>query len=163
MCVFYFFFSSRRRHTRCALVTGVQTCALPISLGTGAAINLANGGTLSYTGVGASSNRTWSANGAVGISNDGTGALALGGDFAFDPLNPNPDMLTLGGGFGGTNTFSGVMSGTGGLVMNGSGTWLLSAANTRTGTVTVETGTSSEERRVGKECVSTSKHRGWPE
>src|SRR3546814_2115913 len=24
------FFSSRRRHTRCALVTGVQTCALPI-------------------------------------------------------------------------------------------------------------------------------------
>src|SRR3546814_8934598 len=39
-CIFYFcffsfcfifFFSSRRRHTRCALVTGVQTCALPIS------------------------------------------------------------------------------------------------------------------------------------
>src|SRR3546814_3044660 len=33
VCVFLivFFFSSRRRHTRCALVTGVQTCALPIS------------------------------------------------------------------------------------------------------------------------------------
>src|SRR3546814_9554163 len=28
--VFFFFFSSRRRHTICALVTGVQTCALPI-------------------------------------------------------------------------------------------------------------------------------------
>src|SRR3546814_8074397 len=28
-----FFFSSRRRHTRCALVTGVQTCALPICHG----------------------------------------------------------------------------------------------------------------------------------
>src|SRR3546814_6894309 len=28
-----FFFSSRRRHTSCALVTGVQTCALPISGG----------------------------------------------------------------------------------------------------------------------------------
>src|SRR3546814_11690710 len=28
-----FFFSSRRRHTRCALVTGVQTCALPICTG----------------------------------------------------------------------------------------------------------------------------------
>src|SRR3546814_8564698 len=27
----FFFFSSRIRHTRCALVTGVQTCALPIS------------------------------------------------------------------------------------------------------------------------------------
>src|SRR3546814_7329904 len=34
LCFFVFvifFFSSRRRHTRCALVTGVQTCALPIS------------------------------------------------------------------------------------------------------------------------------------
>src|SRR3546814_3589966 len=30
MCLYVFFFSSRRRHTRCALVTGVQTCALPI-------------------------------------------------------------------------------------------------------------------------------------
>src|SRR3546814_3311660 len=30
--LFIFFFSSRRRHTRCALVTGVQTCALPISV-----------------------------------------------------------------------------------------------------------------------------------
>src|SRR3546814_3469938 len=33
MSIYYlclFFFSSRRRHTRCALVTGVQTCALPI-------------------------------------------------------------------------------------------------------------------------------------
>src|SRR3546814_6211509 len=29
-CFSVFFFSSRRRHTRCALVTGVQTCALPI-------------------------------------------------------------------------------------------------------------------------------------
>src|SRR3546814_8286604 len=29
-----FFFSSRRRHTRGALVTGVQTCALPILLAT---------------------------------------------------------------------------------------------------------------------------------
>src|SRR3546814_19712145 len=28
--VLFFFFSSRRRHTSCALVTGVQTCALPI-------------------------------------------------------------------------------------------------------------------------------------
>src|SRR3546814_9221921 len=32
--MFMFFFSSRRRHTRCALVTGVQTCALPILDGT---------------------------------------------------------------------------------------------------------------------------------
>src|SRR3546814_6991745 len=32
MCLI-FFFSSRRRHTRCALVTGVQTCALLIWMG----------------------------------------------------------------------------------------------------------------------------------
>src|SRR3546814_19372958 len=31
VCIF--FFSSRRRHTICALVTGVQTCALPICFG----------------------------------------------------------------------------------------------------------------------------------
>src|SRR3546814_956950 len=30
--LYFFLFSSRRRHTRCALVTGVQTCALPILL-----------------------------------------------------------------------------------------------------------------------------------
>src|SRR3546814_4060599 len=29
-CCYLLFFSSRRRHARCALVTGVQTCALPI-------------------------------------------------------------------------------------------------------------------------------------
>src|SRR3546814_1584828 len=33
LIVMFFFFSSRRRHTICALVTGVQTCALPISHG----------------------------------------------------------------------------------------------------------------------------------
>src|SRR3546814_5359887 len=31
-CCIVFFFSSTRRHTICALVTGVQTCARPISL-----------------------------------------------------------------------------------------------------------------------------------
>src|SRR3546814_725808 len=38
--VLYFFFSSRRRHTRCALVTGVQTCALPILIFVGQADRL---------------------------------------------------------------------------------------------------------------------------
>src|SRR3546814_1175537 len=40
------FFSSRRRHTRCALVTGVQTCALPIWASTGQfeAVELRDGG-----------------------------------------------------------------------------------------------------------------------
>src|SRR3546814_7287380 len=39
-CLVVYFFSSRRRHTRCALVTGVQTCALPI-------LTLQNGRSLS--------------------------------------------------------------------------------------------------------------------
>src|SRR3546814_12223535 len=41
MCLFCLcvFFSSRRRHTSCALVTGVQTCALPISAGASSLIS----------------------------------------------------------------------------------------------------------------------------
>src|SRR3546814_1170226 len=42
-CHCHFFFSSRRRHTICALVTGVQTCALPISLLVQALLRLALG------------------------------------------------------------------------------------------------------------------------
>src|SRR3546814_9286602 len=45
-----FFFSSRRRHTRCALVTGVQTCALPISTVTGLANALTNDPTAAQQG-----------------------------------------------------------------------------------------------------------------
>src|SRR3546814_6386244 len=47
---FSFFFSSRRRHTRCALVTGVQTCALPISTGSTKALQ----GDIAQTAYGAS-------------------------------------------------------------------------------------------------------------
>src|SRR3546814_5009782 len=36
------FFASRRRHTRCALVTAVQTCALPIYLAQGVAVAMPN-------------------------------------------------------------------------------------------------------------------------
>src|SRR3546814_5817122 len=39
----YCFFSSRRRHTRCALVTGVQTCALPICFVIGTVVGTAAG------------------------------------------------------------------------------------------------------------------------
>src|SRR3546814_5830454 len=77
-----FLFSSRRRHTRCALVTGVQTCALPIGpfdrnrsgivLGEGAA--------------------------ALHLSTDADGAhwQLLGGASTCDtlhPTNPAPDKI----------------------------------------------------------------------
>src|SRR3546814_1471296 len=58
MCNYYdsvsVFFSSRRRHTRCALVTGVQTCALPISmmaLQVGLRRTLAPAAILGYSGA----------------------------------------------------------------------------------------------------------------
>lgn len=110
------------------------------SLGTGSvnADIVLNDGTLSYTGGGASSNRPWTANGTNGILNDGSGALALSGSFSF---NSTADSLTLGGTFTGTNTFSGAISGTGGVISDGAGTWVLGAANTFTGSVTVENGT----------------------
>src|SRR3546814_9417904 len=57
----YFFFSSRRRHTRCALVTGVQTCALPISrkapVGAYATRLYRDGGAVLRLSVGASRRR----------------------------------------------------------------------------------------------------------
>src|SRR3546814_7075596 len=46
-----FFFSSRRRHTRCALVTGVQTCALPILVFMGDNGSLSCGGALGSIAV----------------------------------------------------------------------------------------------------------------
>src|SRR3546814_5922153 len=50
-----FFFSSRRRHTRCALVTGVQTCALPISKAISATTD--PGVAVSFNNIGLITNR----------------------------------------------------------------------------------------------------------
>src|SRR3546814_2762294 len=93
LCVF---FSSRRRHTRCALVTGVQTCALPISQG------------------------------------------IIGGVFA-GSLGPGLENL------------SAVVLMAGGVFYAGIKRRDLAHIQTR-----------SEERRVGKECVSTCRSRRSP-
>src|SRR3546814_7832455 len=102
----YFFFSSRRRDTRCALVTGVQTCALPIFDGEGTMV--------SYT--------------STIESAFGSGLMANG----FYLNNELTD-------FSRTPEFNGRM-----------------VANR------VEGGKRSEERRVGKECVSTCRSRWSP-
>jgi len=109
------------------------------SLGAGSSVAL-NAGTLSYGGTGNSSDRSWIVAGAGGISNDGTGALDLSGNAAF-AVGGAADSLTLGGTFAGENTFSGVISGAGNLIGNGSGTWVLGGANDFVGTVTVNAGT----------------------
>src|SRR3546814_5589770 len=96
-----FFFSSRRRHTRCALVTGVQTCALPIS---GGLLTLASpiGSALAAVLV------------ATGLGEDGRFALVCG----FVAICVVPLLLVR--------------------------------------------PHRSEERRVGKECVSTCRSRWSP-
>src|SRR3546814_6208525 len=96
MCVF--FFSSRRRHTRCALVTGFQTCALPI-----------------YQECIPAQGRTRQGRGRGGISRDRK----------FDRICRPPTLAVL--------------------------FFFLVVAGLR-----------SEERRVGKECVSTCRSRWSP-
>ncbi|KQZ73892.1 hypothetical protein ASE06_16385 [Sphingopyxis sp. Root214] len=99
-------------------------------------------GALSYTGTGGGTNRALLLNGVNSVLNDGTGALALSGAVAFNAAAP-ADALILGGGFAGTNTLSGVISGTGNLVMSGGAgnVWLLSGANIFVGSTTVNSGT----------------------
>src|SRR3546814_7303231 len=69
------FFSSRRRHTRCALVTGVQTCALPIW-----PVQIAFRGE-AYTSRGAF--------GAAGGGAGATGAIAFHPADGGEPVRPN--------------------------------------------------------------------------
>src|SRR3546814_2614716 len=104
LCV-VFFFSSRRRHTRCALVTGVQTCALPIS-----------------------------------------------------PVMPKPDLTALTGGYRRTP-----------VLQVGADIYCDTALIARrleaekiTPALFPEGQERSEERRVGKECVSTCRSRWSP-
>src|SRR3546814_18095810 len=99
----FVFFSSRRRHTRCALVTGVQTCALPI--------------------------------------------LA-----AFDVVIKSPGISPYR-----PEAVAARERGT--IFIGGTALWFAERPDARTVRVT---GTRSEERRVGKECVSTCRSRWSP-
>src|SRR3546814_6111542 len=105
--MFRFFFSSRRRHTRCALVTGVQTCALPIFV-EAASVHAA----LPYGRLVAALREAFRRGGTVPLR-------------SHYHIEPAPDA----------------------------------PAGTHGGTLLVR----SEERRVGKECVSTCSSRWAPD
>src|SRR3546814_13500241 len=119
--VFLFFFSSRRRHTRCALVTGVQTCALPISVARNLAIETRTDPVPPVIGASAGTTtnggRPW--HWARRVQALGGGVLRI--DIAVRGASGFPATLTIA---------------------------------RRAG--------RSEERRVGKECVSTCRSRWSP-
>src|SRR3546814_6042939 len=87
MLVCLCFFSSRRRHTRCALVTGVQTCALPIlpgdagnageGIGGQATVNV-RGGTTTASSVIADASGTGGIGGESFFSSSGSPATGIG-------------------------------------------------------------------------------------
>src|SRR3546814_17802543 len=112
--MYFVFFSSRRRHTRCALVTGVQTCALPIL-----------GGPVDEQQVIAAGQRMLGAlYGSVSLDD-----LEADGMAVRYPLTDYQD-------------------------------WLASLPQQRQEELLH--GGRSEERRVGKECVSTCRSRWSP-
>src|SRR3546814_4611498 len=106
LLLFTCLFSSRRRHTRCALVTGVQTCALPIYV-------LAKGQPLAPFGI---------------VVMDGRNQIAI------------PDRLVE-------------------LVQHA----MVQDAELRDVGIYFFDVVRSEERRVGKECVSTCRSRWSPD
>src|SRR3546814_14299833 len=85
MCMDGFFvFSSRRRHTRCALVTGVQTCALPIcgaladgGRNAGRAVGLIDGGVGKHPALTGHIQQRGFAKGAPAPSGHGTAVASL--------------------------------------------------------------------------------------
>src|SRR3546814_12456596 len=117
LSVFCFFFSSRRRHTRCALVTGVQTCALPIYVRVDRFVSAVDCGVI---------------------------------------VNPNGVIAQMEGGliFGMTAALFGDITVAKGRVQQG---------NFNDYRAVRINDARSEERRVGKECVSTCRSRWSPD
>src|SRR5436190_21617340 len=88
-----------------------------------------------------------------GATFDLTGSETVGSIAGAGNVTLAANTLTAGGSNAST-TFSGIMSGTGGLTKAGTGTLTLSGVNSYTGTTNVSAGTVSvrwAERRVGRE------------
>ncbi len=111
-----------------------------------------DGGTLQYTGVATSSNRVFTVGADGGtIDASGSGALTLSANVLVDGGN-TARTLTLTGNLAADNTLSGLLgdrtyfvndspfTAPTSLLKSGNGTWVLSGANTYTGTTTVTAG-----------------------
>src|SRR3546814_15280418 len=125
--IFVVFFSSRRRHTRCALVTGVQTCALPIC---------------PMNGTGSLTQRAWVEAARAHSRLDTFEAVYVEQQATIrrDISNVQTDVEKLQASY----------TQQGDLMRNA------------IDSVKTDIGQRSEERRVGKECVSTCRSRWSP-
>jgi autotransporter-associated beta strand protein len=128
---------------------GASNLGAPTTVANGT-IALSGGGTLRYTGSGASTNRVLNFNGAgTGgtIDASGSGAITFTGDV--NATAGGNKTLTLRGTNTGDNTISGIIrngggglvAGTTGVTKEDAGKWILSGANTYTGATTVTAGT----------------------
>src|SRR3546814_16541721 len=135
-----FFFSSRRRHTRCSLVTGVQTCALPISSETAGGprpLISRRDGEMDF------------------------GSVAVAHRSAAVTRHPSPSQGQTGCGFALARRVTGPLSG-GPNVENGMDRAQKTEAVAELNRPFNEIG-SSEERPVGKKGVSQCRPRWWPD
>ncbi len=112
-----------------------------------------DGGTLRYTGAAASTDRLFTLTqngGTLDASGTGNAALTFSNTGAVAFSGTGTRTLTLTGTSTGANTLAAVIgndaSGATSLVKNGSGFWMLSGANTYTGTTTVSAGTLAVNR-----------------
>ena len=143
----------------------INNIGVASGLGLGNQINLnVTGANLDYVGSGSTTNRNINLgnNALASITQSGTGNLLFNGAFTGGSGNKT---LTLQGSTAGTGEISSVIGNGGGtqaIAKSGTGTWILSGANTYTGTTTVNEGILQirDNSALGTTAGGTSVTRG---